>query len=700
MDLSGAWWATPADDDLRRQFASDDLDETAWEPVSVPGHWRTTAAFADHDGPMLFRRRFTAVSPPDGRRAWLTLEGVFSQGDVWLDGVYLGVTDGYFVPHRFDVTEMLRSRSEHVLAIEVGSPPPTDRDNKRLLTGAFSHGSFIDRRWNPGGIWRPVHLVETGDVSIRHSRLLCVAATEAQARLQARLVIDSPSSQRLTFRTIVAGVEHEHRQLAAAGENRVQWTVDIERPDLWWPHSLGAATLHDVVIDVMTEAGEVTDTRTCRTGFRRVVLDGWKASVNGERIFLKGAALGPVRRDMAHVSDGDARRPIERAIEAGLDLLRVHTHIAPPLLYAAADELGMLLWQDLPLHKGYARSVRDAAVIQARWATDLLGHHPSVALWCAHDEPHGTDAIRPRPAAESILAHQAPSWNRSVLDLALKRELSRSDPTRPVIAHSGVLPHFPQLDGTATHLWFGWHEGRAADLGQHLRDWPRQARFVGAFGAQSVPDDAEFAQPERWPRLDWTSLAEHHTIDAIPLLARFPPDRYESFDAWRRATQRHQAHVVKTTVELLRRLKYRPTGGFVLMALNDTQPAISFSVLDHRGEPKPAFRALSDACRPVIVVADPFPASLVAGTSVELDLHVVNDRRRALTDLRLDAALIDPDGVHRWSFGGEVPADTCVKVGRIVWRVPISWGDVTLDLTLRGPAVDVTNRYLTRLPLS
>jgi len=40
-------------------------------------------------------------------------------GDVWLDGAYLGDTEGYFFPHTFEVTEHLRSRSEHQLAVEV-----------------------------------------------------------------------------------------------------------------------------------------------------------------------------------------------------------------------------------------------------------------------------------------------------------------------------------------------------------------------------------------------------------------------------------------------------------------------------------------------------------------------------------------------------------------------------------------------------
>ena len=44
--------------------------------------------------------------------------------------------------------------------------------------------------------------------------------------------------------------------------------------------------------------------------------------------------------------------------DANLDLVRVHAHVARPELYDAADELGLLVWQDLPLQWGYARGVR------------------------------------------------------------------------------------------------------------------------------------------------------------------------------------------------------------------------------------------------------------------------------------------------------------------------------------------------------
>ena len=49
-------------------LASEDFDDRDWAAIAVPGHWRSTAAFATTDGPLLYRRRFEAQRPP-ARRA-------------------------------------------------------------------------------------------------------------------------------------------------------------------------------------------------------------------------------------------------------------------------------------------------------------------------------------------------------------------------------------------------------------------------------------------------------------------------------------------------------------------------------------------------------------------------------------------------------------------------------------------------------
>ncbi len=705
--LDGRWRAAIADDDLRRRLPEPELDDDDWEPIDVPGHWRSAPAFAETDGPLFYRRRFESAPPAEGTRAWLRFEGIFYQGDAWLDGTYLGDTEGYFIPHTFEITDALHNRSEHVLAVEVACPRPQDRTAKRNLTGVFQHWDCIDPAWNPGGIWAPVGVERTGPIRITSLRVTCPEANEERAILDLEAHLDAAAS---VTATVVTGViddtgqtieERAEPHTLVAGDNRVRWRLQLPRPRLWWPHALGEQRLHQVQVAVYPQPAEdglgagsggsdsgarPSDERTVTTGLRQVRMRNFVASVNGERLFLKGTNLGPARRALAEATPERLEGDVALARRAGLDLVRICAHISRWETYEAADRLGMLVWQDLPLQWGY-HGVRKQAVRQAREAVALLGHHPSIVVWCGHNEPLALDATAGGKVGWQFLRGQAlPSWNKTVLDRSIRRALDKADGSRPVVAHSGVLPH--PAWGTDTHVYFGWYHGHERDLPSALARVPVLARFVSEFGAQAVPDNAGFMQPERWPDLDWEHLETAHCLQKRPLDHHAPLADAPSFDAWRKATQAYQATVIRFHIETLRRLKYRPTGGFCQFLFADAQPAVSWSVLDDDRAPKAAWQALADACAPVAVIADRPAEVYHPGDRLRLDVHVVNDLRVPLEDTTVDATVSWSGGERRWAFCGEVPADSCVRVGRLDVSLDGEGpGEVTLVLELRRSGV-------------
>lgn len=705
MFLSDGWRAAEADDDLRRAYHDESFDDRGWESIVVPGHWRSQSAFADTDGPVLHRCHFEHPRPVAGRRAWLTFDGLFYQGDHWLDGAYLGDSEGYFVPHTFEVTEALRDREAHTLAVEVTCSPQTEKKAKRNITGVFQHWDCIDPEWNPGGIWRPVRVTETGPVRISRLKVLCREATPERAVVAFQATLDSDAAHAVRVATTVGAADHAAEHPLAAGENTIDWTVTIDEPALWWPHALGEAVLHDVRVAVEVDGDDSpSDVRLLRTGLRTVRLRNWIASVNGERLFLKGSNQGPTRMALGEATSDELRRDVELAVDTGLDLLRVHGHVSRPELYDAADEAGLLLWQDMPLQWGYARGIRRQAVRQARAAVDLLGHHPSIALWCGHNDPVAVEDTgfpedlggKVSMGARVAVAQQVPTWNKTVLDGSIKRAFQRADPTRPVIPHSGVVPHPPRFDGTDAHLYFGWYWGDERQFAAFCKALPRMARFVTEFGAQAVPsgEGAAFLEPERWPDLDWPRLKARHGLQKSIFDRRVPPAEHPTFESWQAATQRYQATVVKHHVETLRRLKYRPAGGFAQFCFADSYPQVSWSVLDHLRTPKVGLTALREVCRPVIVVADRLPESVQPGEPLELDIHVVSDRRDPVDGAEVTAKLSWSGGDHAWRWAGDFPADECVRVGTLQVIAPFAPGPLVLDLELRLPDGEVvTNRY-------
>jgi beta-mannosidase len=684
-DLNGFWKAHVADGDLPKQFSDPSFDDSAWTSVRLPHHWRTEPDFATEDGPLLYRRGITLPVPEPGHRAFLEFDGIFYYGDAWLDGEYLGATEGYFFPHTFEVTDALRRAADHVVALEAACPPQRDRTAKRTVTGVFGHWDAADPAFNPGGPWLPMRVVESGRVRFGQLRVLCTEALAERGRLTCDVCLDADDGP-LDAALHAEVVDHRGNMLLetarpltlAAGENRQSWMLTVDDPPRWWPHTLGDQPLCTLRLTVSVN-GAPSDTRTLCTAFRDVRCDNWKFSINGERLFLKGANLAPTRMALATASPDEIRRDLDLAREANLDLVRVHAHVARPELYDAADEVGMLVWQDLPLQWGYARGVRRQAGRQARAMVDLLGHHPSVMLWCAHNAPFAVDREPGEPWTRGARLKLAatrtlPTWAKLVLDRSVARAIARRDRTRTVVRHSGVPPGIAE-PGTDSHLYHGWYHGDLRGLARTVRLWPRLGRFVSEFGAQAVPERADWMEPDRWPDLDWDRLTRHHALQRDVFDERMPAVDAKSFDEWRAMTQAYQAALLQLQIEDLRRLKYAPTGGFAVFSLADPQPAVSWSVLDDARVPKRGYFAIRDACRAVLPMIEP-RAGLV---------HVVNDTREQWIGAEVEASI---DGrITRWV--GDVPADGIAFVGRV---------DVTeavdVELVLEHPGHGrVVNRY-------
>ena len=89
---------------------------------------------------------------------------------------------------------------------------------------------------------------------------------------------------------------------------------------------------------------------------------------------------------------------------------------------------------------------------------------------------------------------------------------------------------------------------------------PRMARFVTEFGAQAVPDTADFMEPERWPDLDWERLAARHRIQKAHFDKYVPAGRPRHLRRLaRRDASATKPLVIERHIRELRRIKYRPT---------------------------------------------------------------------------------------------------------------------------------------------
>ena len=677
------WRASRATEQLQRDFSDPDFDDSTWTAITVPSHWQSNPEFADYDGTLLYRADLDVEELEPGMRRWLRFNGLCYTGDVFLDGAYIGQTEGYFTHHRLEVSDIVNEPGTYVLAVEVGAPKSGPGEDKPDITGWLTEGPGLPISWNPAGIWRPATIVDTGPVAIRHFRALCIEADSAHAVVHLRAVLLATDTAEVEITTSVAGVTDRTVHQVAAGENRVEWEITVKNPELWWPIGRGEQTLFDLDVTARIN-GQRTDHKHRRIGFRSTSMRDFIFRVNNQRTYLSGVNLAPLSTELGEMTKPEIRHEVEQIAHAGFNMVRIRGHVTRQEFIHACDEIGILVWQDLPLVGTYSRSVTEKVEQQARDMVDLLSHHPSIIAWGGHLQPHTSN---PRStAARDIRQQQIPSWNRTVLDRAVKRTLENDDPSRPVIAHSDVAPHVPQLSGSDMGLYFGWFGTDATELVEYAATLPRLVRFVSDMGTQALPDPTI---------VDLDAALDIHGAESGVSRAVIPPTTYEDVASWSAATRTYQGEVLKTTIETLRVLKYQPNGGFCAGIWRAASPGLTRGLLDANGTARPALTAAQNALQRILPILYPATNNLASRSTSLLALHVANDRVDDVP-VKIAATIHDQRGTATRWWSGVLSSDSVEFIGDVAVRGGRIGDEMTVAIVVTDPANGVvlaTNSY-------
>lgn len=680
--------------------------DDGWLSQQLPAHWQELPKLRAHTGKTVYRTRFRL--PPSERnvpaRWWLRADGIFYWSRMFLNARDLGRHEGYFVPREHEVTGLLADAN--TLVVEVDCPDERRKSGKRMLTGVFSHWDALDPTTNPGGIWLPVLLERSGPVRLRHAQL-DTERIEGEAILRWSVEVDALAALDVDLRwTLTPDMGNGEpfdvstRLRLRGGVERLEGELRLPEPRLWWTHDLGKPELYRAAAELRC-GDELSDRREFRFGVRTFELRDFIPYLNGQRFLIKGNNYPPSDTRIARISGDLVRRDISMAQQAHLNLLRVHAHVGHPLLYDAADEMGILLWQDFPMQWTYRRTVLPHARRQTAEMIRLLGRHPSVAVWCMHNEPiFITDT-----ADERILTGLRVyfsvflwSWNRDVLDRRLARIARRLDTTRPVISNSGeyALPFWHH--GNDTHFYFGWYiiYGRLQGFDFLPFRFPKNLRFVTEFGAQSFPNRESSLRfmPDSIRHIDWKFLQRRYGFQSNVMAHWVDYEQNRTLDGLIDQTQRYQSEINRYYIDRLRLRKYRPTGGIVPFMFVEPNPGILWSVVDYWRRPKRSYWALRDAFRPHYVFTLIGKARYTIGENIELPVYGVNDEQRQVP-FRVHADVLGPHGdvIAEQLVNGEWDPDCpAAELARLRFR-PAERGDYQVRLELEAAGKRFVNRY-------
>jgi beta-mannosidase len=712
-------------------------DDPAWLPIAVPGHWQQHPDLTTHVGKAIYRTSFptpSADSPWGAQtRWWLRLNGQFYWSRPSLNGVDLGQHEGYFEPYECDITSTLRptaSNTPNELRVEVECPDEGNKMRKRMLTGVFSHWDCLDKRANPGGIWQPVELHKSGPIRLKQVRCHTEAIHESFAQLHTIVDMDiaantgdaehSLDGKRVLFRWTIAPrtfdspphvVEQRHRVQAGdetgqetgcqAIHQTVHGLMKLPNPRLWWTHDLGTPDLYTVTLELFID-DTLSDSHRFTFGVRQFEMRDWIPYLNGKRFLIKGNNYAPGDMRIATMAREHYDYDMKLARECHMNLLRVHAHVEHPAFYEAANEAGILLWQDMPLQWLYRSKILPEVRRQVRAMVHVLYNHPSIVIWCMHNEPMFIADTADETFFTRFKTYKTSfgfSWDRDVMDSQLKRVARREDRSRLVVRSSGEF-HIPLLrEGTDTHTYFGWYRsyGTLQDGELFFRWFPKNMRFITEFGAQSFPnvESCKRFLPAEVSQIDPGHLAEMHGFQPEIMARWIPWQNARTLEELVEMTQTYQSHVHRYYIDRLRYHKYRPTGGIVPFMFRDSYPAISWSVIDYWRVPKQSYHAMRMAFSPQYGFALIEPRTYHVADLITIPLYVINDAQTATETLTLAAVLRNPDGqqLAEVEQTTTLPADSPPEQVDELRLSPEQPGRYTLTLTLSGGLEPIEHTY-------
>ena len=622
-------------------------------------------------------------------RIELVCNGLDTFATIVLNGREVARTENAFVEHVVDVKDAL-VEGANTLAIRFESSDRICAKRKAADEGLEAAEPRVFARkpqyatgwdWGPTlptcGIWRHIELrafssarfdsvfapAELADGAGRvHLEVDLVRTDDAPLSLNAVLSLDD---------VVIGSVELHDVQ------GRAEVVIEVEKPELWQPAGCGRPALYDLCVRLRQESEEL-DRRELRIGFRTCELEreaddageSFAVKVNGRRIFCKGANWIPADSFPCRVTDETYRRLIEMAVDQNMNMLRVWGGgiYEADAFFDLCDELGVLVWHDFMFAcSDYpdAAWFRDLVSDEAEKFVRRVRNHPCLALYCGNNECHWGaedwgwgDVFYARPIFEDILPDVC----------------ARLDPTRPYWPGSpfGGPKANCETHGDM-HDWGVWHGGvDPAGYAEH------RPRFVSEFGFQAFPTMdtiLEFAEPEDLSAESEVMLAHQKCEggmakleEARGLLLGEPGD----FERAVLFSQIVQGEALKTGVEHWRRSKWH-TAGALVWQLNDCWPVISWSTVDSKLRPKPAYYYLRRAYAPVLITAHVDGGEVIVSGVNDTGQVVGGTLDVELFDVHGEAELLHTDGVS-------IPADGAARL----CSIPVD----------KIPALDGTRHFL------
>ncbi|MFO8022170.1 MAG: glycoside hydrolase family 2 TIM barrel-domain containing protein, partial [Perlabentimonas sp.] len=425
--------------EMPEEFPESSFEDSDWDKISVPSYWQTkgygTPIYTNQQHPFpvnpplvpndgnetgLYRHSFKVPQNWDNRQVIIHFAGVQSAMDLWINGEYVGYSQGSMTPAEFDITNLINEGNNTLAA--------------RVIR--WSDGSYIENQdfWRLSGIFRDVSLYSLPQNALRD---IAVNTTFNNDYTQSDLTIkgeivniqqENKPSVLVTLFDEANNKVFETNADVSNADNKIifQITENIQNPNLW---SAETPNLYQLVYKVDGESYYHHS-----IGFRDVKIADGQLWVNGQSITIKG-----VNR---HEHDPYNARTVSRDLmeqdvilmkQNNFNAVRMAHYPSHPFFLEVCDEYGLYVLDEANVESHYLwQNLNESPVLYPEWRKAIVNrgvsmvkrdrNHPSVIIWSLGNE--SGDGPNMRAMADTIRKLDPANRPIHYESKALKRPLS------------------------------------------------------------------------------------------------------------------------------------------------------------------------------------------------------------------------------------------------------------------------------------
>jgi beta-galactosidase len=417
------------------------LDESDWEDVQLPHDASVSGEFSRENstrdngwlpyGKGWYRKHFKVNEDANGKKIFISFEGVYRDAEIYLNGVYLGRHLNGYLGFEHDITDLIHPGEENVIAVSYDN---TTKGTSRWYTGE--------------GIYRDVWLTITDKLHIPQYGTYITTPSVSEKNSLVRIetnVINGYEKKKMT--KLITEIYDPHgRKITESvsiaplqsGENYTFIQEISVQPAILW--SCDNPNLYKAVSKVYS--GDIlADEYETPFGIREIRMTPGKGLLlNGKKLVAKG---GNMHHDLGCLGSAALEKGYERKLiklkEMGCNSIRLSHNPHAPVLLNVADRLGFLVFNEA-FDKWTSQYYGRVESFEDNWQKDLTSfikrdrNHPSVYIWSM-----GNEVLKQEGRHDSKFETPAAASDYGVGLYQRMVEFTRSlDPTRKVTV--GLFP--------------------------------------------------------------------------------------------------------------------------------------------------------------------------------------------------------------------------------------------------------------------